>query len=110
MAYLWLDQDQVDEEHDKVMLDVLVAEAAAVAAHCQADVVAARLVARTRVLRPQRLDRVPALDADRHGGRWPRCEGPVDEVASGIGVCLCHHRCCKRFGGATLGVCRRDLV
>lgn len=42
---LGLDEHQVDEEHDVVMLDVFVAEAAAVAAHRQADVVAARLVA-----------------------------------------------------------------
>lgn len=41
---LGLDQDEVDEQHDKVVLDVLVAEAAAVLAHRQADVVAAGLV------------------------------------------------------------------
>jgi len=40
-AYLRLDEDQVDEEHDKVMLDILVAEAAAVLAHRQPNVVAA---------------------------------------------------------------------
>lgn len=68
-TYLRLDENQVDKEHDKVMLDVLVAEAPALAAHRQPDVVAARLVARARVLRPQRLDRVPALDANRHGCR-----------------------------------------
>jgi hypothetical protein len=38
---LGLDEDEVDEEDDKVMLDVLVAEAAAVATHGQPDVVPA---------------------------------------------------------------------
>ena len=45
IAHLWFDQDQVDKQHHKVVLDVFVAEAAAVFAHCQADVVSARLVA-----------------------------------------------------------------
>lgn len=49
---LRLDKDQVDEEHDKVMLDVLVAEAAAFSADRQADVVAARLVTCARVRGP----------------------------------------------------------
>lgn len=43
--YLWLDQDEIYEEHDKVMLDIFVAEPAAVLADRQADVVATRLVA-----------------------------------------------------------------
>lgn len=47
------------------MLDVFVAEAPAVLAHGQPDVVPARLVA--AALAPERLDRVPALDADGHG-------------------------------------------
>lgn len=49
---LGLDEHQVDEQHYVVMLDVFVAEAPAVAAHRQPDVVAARLVARARVLCP----------------------------------------------------------
>lgn len=40
--YLRLDQDQVDEQDDVVMLDIFVAEAAAVLADREADVVAAR--------------------------------------------------------------------
>lgn len=63
---LGFNEDEVDEQHDKVVLDVLVAEAAAVLAHSEADIVAARRIACARVLRPQRLDRVPAFDADRH--------------------------------------------
>jgi hypothetical protein len=41
---LGLDQDEIDEENDKVVLDVLVAKSAAVLAHCQANVVPAGLV------------------------------------------------------------------
>ncbi len=63
---LGFDEDKVDEEDDEVVLDVLVAEAAAVLAHRQPDVVPARRVARPLVLRPERLHRRPALDADRH--------------------------------------------
>lgn len=63
---LGLDEDEVDEEHHEVVLDILVAEAPALLAHRQPDVVSARRVPGSRVLRPQRLDRVPALDADRH--------------------------------------------
>lgn len=66
LAHLRLDQDEVDEQHDKVVLDVLVAEAPAVLADRQPDVVAARLVA--AALAPERLDGVSALNADRHGG------------------------------------------
>lgn len=65
---LGLDQHQVDEEHHVVVLDVLVAEAAAVLAHRQPDVVPAARPARRAVLRPERAHRVPALDADGHGG------------------------------------------
>lgn len=39
-----LDEDEVDEDDDKVVLDILVAEAAAVFTHRQTDVVAAGLV------------------------------------------------------------------
>ena len=87
VAHLRLDQDQVDEQHDKVVLDVLVAEAPAVLAHGQPDVVPARLVA--AALAPERLDGVPALYADGHCGgisgggvvRWlveRAVEGPRD--------------------------------
>jgi len=42
---LGLDKDEVDEQDDKVVFDVLVAEAAAVLAYRQPDVVSARFVA-----------------------------------------------------------------
>ena len=64
-THLRFDQDQVDKQHDEIVLDVLVAEAAAVLAHRQPDVVATRLVA--AALAPERLDGVPALYADGHG-------------------------------------------
>lgn len=63
-AHLRLNQHQVDKQHDEVMLDVLVAEAPAVATDRQADIRAR--VPRARVLRPERPDGVAALDADGH--------------------------------------------
>lgn len=51
-THLWLDQNQVDEQHDKIMLDIFITKVPAVATHRQPDVVAARLIARARVLRP----------------------------------------------------------
>lgn len=64
-VHLRFDQDEVDEQHHKVVLDVLVAEPAAVLAHRQADIVARRLVA--CALAPESLDGVFAFDADWHG-------------------------------------------
>lgn len=62
--HLWLDQHQVNEHDDEVVLDIFVAEPAAVLAHGQPDIVARGLVA--RAFAPERLDGVPAFDADRH--------------------------------------------
>lgn len=78
-VHLRLDEDEVDKDDDKVVLDILVAEPAAVATDRQPDVVPAGPVAGTRVLRPERLHRVLALDADGHRererererGGWP---------------------------------------
>jgi hypothetical protein len=50
------------------MLDILVAEAATVATHCESNIVSAGLVPCARVCRPERLDRVPALNTDGHDG------------------------------------------
>lgn len=63
-TYLRLDQDQIDKQHHKVVLDVLVAEPPAVPAHREPDIRAR--VADARVLCPERPDGVPALDADGH--------------------------------------------
>lgn len=65
---LRLDEDEVDKDDDKVMLNILVAELAAVATNGQPDIVSAGLVTRARVLGPERLDWVLALDADGHRG------------------------------------------
>ena len=52
------------------MLDILVAEAAAVATHSESDIVAAGLIPCARVLCPERLDGVSALNADWHIRQW----------------------------------------
>lgn len=44
LSYLWLDQDQVDEQDNKVMLDVLVGEPFAARALRQAHALAQRAV------------------------------------------------------------------
>lgn len=62
-THLGLNQDQVDEQDNVVMLDIFVAEAAAILAHRQADVVAAGPG-------PQRLNRMTAFYADRHWGAY----------------------------------------
>ena len=49
---LGFDEDQVDEQHDKVVLDILVAEATAFTADSQTDVVPARLVPGARIRGP----------------------------------------------------------
>lgn len=58
---LGFDKNQVNEQDDVIMLDIFVAEAAAVLADGQPDVVAAGP-------RPQRLNRMTAFYADRHLG------------------------------------------
>lgn len=66
-VHLRLDEDEVDEEHHEVVLDVLVAEAAAVATDGQADVVAGGFVAGAGA--PEGVDGVAAFDADGHFGK-----------------------------------------
>lgn len=69
---LGLNEDEVDEEDDKVMLDVFVGEAAAVLADGEAHAVV--FVVGAGVLRVQRLDGVAAFDADGHGAGFAfRC-------------------------------------
>lgn len=70
-VHLRLDEDEVDKDYDKVVLNILVAKLTAVAAHSQSDVMAAGLVTGTRVLGPERLDRVLTLDADGHRVELP---------------------------------------
>lgn len=49
---LRLYEDQVNEEHDEIVLDILVAEVAAAATHGQPDVMAVGLVVGRRVRGP----------------------------------------------------------
>lgn len=49
---LRLDQNQVNEEHYKIMLNVFITEVAAVSTHSQANIVAARFVVGFRVFGP----------------------------------------------------------
>ena len=69
-TYLRLDQDQIDEEDDKVMLDVLVREAFTTRTLGQTHAFAECLVIGFAVGRIKRADGVPAFDAYRHGMRF----------------------------------------
>lgn len=51
-SYLWLDQDQVYEKNDKIMLNVFIAEATAVATNSQSNIVSAGLVSCSGILGP----------------------------------------------------------
>ena len=62
-----LDQNQINEQHHKVVLDVLVGELLAAWALRQAHAFAQRPVVGFRVLCVQRLHGVAALDTDGHG-------------------------------------------
>lgn len=66
MSYLRLDQDQVNEQHNKVVLDVLVGELLAARTLCQAHTLAQCAVVGFRVLGVQCFDGVAALYADGH--------------------------------------------
>lgn len=88
-THLGLDQDQVDEQDDVVVLDILVAEATAVLADRQADVVAAGP-------RPQRLNRMTAFYADRH------------RAARGGGCCCCRERAGARSDWCLFNHVSRD--
>ena len=71
-AYLRLNQHEIDEQHDKVVLDIFVGELVALRALRQPYAFAERPVVRLGVLRVQCLHRVPAFDAYGHciaGGR-----------------------------------------
>lgn len=49
---LGFDQDEIDEQHHEIVLDVFVAKVAAISANGQADVVTARLVISIGVFGP----------------------------------------------------------
>ena len=70
-ACLRLDQDHVDKEHDKVVLDVFVGKALAARTLCQTDAPAERTVVGAAVGGVERADGEGALDADE----WRRWVG-----------------------------------
>jgi hypothetical protein len=53
------------------MFDILVAEAATVAAHSESDIVSAGLVPCARICSPERLDGMSAFNADWHIAALP---------------------------------------
>jgi len=63
-THLRLDQDQINKQNHKVMLDIFITESPAILAHSQPDIVARRLIAAS--FAPECLDWVAALDAYRH--------------------------------------------
>lgn len=48
------------------MFDIFIAEAPAFSADCESNIMPALVACTTRILRPERLDRVAALYANRH--------------------------------------------
>jgi hypothetical protein len=65
-AYLRLDQDQVDEQHHKVVLDILVRETFAARALRQTHSLSQRTVIGLAVRMVERVDGKPAFDTDWH--------------------------------------------
>jgi hypothetical protein len=65
-TYLRLDQDQIDEEDDKIMLDILVGEAFAAWTLGQPYAFAESLVIGFAVGGVKCADRIPTFDAYRH--------------------------------------------
>ena len=70
MTYLWLNQHQVDEQHDEIMLDVFVGEAFAAWTLCEPHAFAESLVVGFAVCGVQRTDWIATLDADWHCMYW----------------------------------------
>lgn len=68
MAYLRLDQDEVDEQHDKIMLDVFVSEPLASWTLCQPDALSQGAIVGFAVGSVERPQRISALNAYRHSG------------------------------------------
>jgi hypothetical protein len=82
-TYLRLDQDQINEKHNKIMLNVFIAEPPAVLAHSEAHAMACRLVICARVLCVQSLHWIPAFYTDRHGGD-PSSSTQIHQVVAQI--------------------------
>jgi len=65
-AYLWFDQDQIEEKDNKIMLDVFVCETLATRALCQANALSQSTVIGLTVCRVQAAYGVPALNTYGH--------------------------------------------
>lgn len=76
-TYLRLDQDQVYEQHDKVMLDIFVPEPLAPRALCQPNTLAQGAVVRFAVGGVERAKRISALYTYGHVGGTGRLCGSV---------------------------------
>lgn len=66
MTYLWLNQHQVDEQHDEIMLDVFVGEAFAAWTLRETHTFAESLVVGFAVCGIKRTDWIATLDTDWH--------------------------------------------
>ena len=73
-SHLRLYQHQIDEKHDKIMLDVFIREALATWTLCQSHAFAERAVIGFAVFGVERFDGVAAFDADGHWCRALRAE------------------------------------
>lgn len=65
-TYLWLDQHQINEQHDEIMLDIFVGEAFAAWTLRETHTFAESLVIGFAVCSIKCADWVATLDADRH--------------------------------------------
>lgn len=64
--YLGFNENQIDKEHNEVVLYVFITEMATFSADSEANQVPIGLIVSSRILRPQSFDRIPALYTDRH--------------------------------------------
>jgi len=64
--YLWLDQDQINEQHHEVMFDVFIGEPLAARTLSQSNSFAERSIIRFAVGCVKSIDRETAFDADWH--------------------------------------------
>jgi hypothetical protein len=65
-TYLWLDQHQVDEQHDEIMLHIFVGEAFAAWTLCETHTFTESLVIGFAVCGVERTDWIATLDTDWH--------------------------------------------
>jgi hypothetical protein len=117
---LWLDQHQINEQHDEIMLDIFVGEAFAAWALCEPHTFAESLVVGFAVGSVKRADWVATLDTDWHCKClvWSLCvfvlgvdgvkfEGPIKTLARGL-LWLClppNFAVSRRIGNNNLLLC-----